>query len=70
VRPDDVRAWIHDVPFQPFRLHLTNGTSFDVRHPEQALVDRTTVTLVPYLASAEHLAPLGRDIDIALLHIV
>jgi hypothetical protein len=30
-------------PFRPFRLHLSGGTSYDIRHPEMLMVTRHTV---------------------------
>jgi hypothetical protein len=35
-------------PFEPFRLHLSDGTSHDVRHPDMILVGvRTTMIGIP-----------------------
>jgi hypothetical protein len=31
MRPDDVRDWLNERPFKPFRISLTNGITFDVR---------------------------------------
>ena len=53
-------------PFQPFRIHGTDGKARDVRHPDEALVLRTRVIL-----------PLGGEGEtpeasehLALVHIV
>jgi hypothetical protein len=43
IRPEDVRKHLDERPFEPFRICLTNGESFDVRHPELCLIDRSTV---------------------------
>ena len=32
--PEDLRTALRQQPFVPFRLHLTDGRSFDVPHPE------------------------------------
>lgn len=32
-------------PFQPFRIHMASGTSFDVGHPEMIRVGRSSVTV-------------------------
>jgi hypothetical protein len=66
MRPDTVREWIRRTPFRAFRLHLTNGVSFDIRHPEQAAVLRDRVVLGGGEPSAT--GP-SRLIDVALLHI-
>ncbi len=31
--------------FQPFRLHLASGRTFDVRHPEMIALGRSTMTV-------------------------
>jgi hypothetical protein len=53
-------------PFVPFRLYATDGRTYEIRHPDQALVLRSRVVLprdttngIP--ESSEHLA---------LLHII
>ena len=30
-------------PFVPMRIHLTDGTAYEVKHPEMALLTRSTV---------------------------
>jgi hypothetical protein len=38
MNPDDVIAVMRLQPFQPFTVHLNNGVTFHVRHPEQAML--------------------------------
>ena len=66
MRPDSLREWLRQIPFRPFRLHLTNGVVFEVRHPDQAFVVRDRVTLG---AGDPAVAPAHRRTDVALLHI-
>jgi hypothetical protein len=40
--PDDIINFLHRRPFEPFRIHLTDGTTYEVRHPEFVLVGRAT----------------------------
>ena len=54
-------------PFLPFRIHTTDGKTYDVRHPDQALVLRTRVIL-PLAADSEDVA--DRSEHLALVHIV
>lgn len=35
---DDLRALFRKQPFQPTRVHMTNGAVFEVRHPDQGMV--------------------------------
>ena len=40
MRRDELVTLLQASPFQPFRLHLSNGVAFDVRHPEMLMVAR------------------------------
>ncbi|MEE9297157.1 MAG: hypothetical protein V3W34_19635 [Phycisphaerae bacterium] len=43
MRPEDVREHLERHPFEPFRIFLSDGESFDVWHPDLCIVARTTV---------------------------
>jgi len=38
MRPEDLYRMLHQRPFQPFRLYLTDGRVFDIRYPKINLV--------------------------------
>jgi len=42
---DELYELLHQRPFMPLRLHLTGGTTYDIRHPEMAIVARSLVTV-------------------------
>ena len=47
MNPDDIKRAIHTEPFQSVILRLSNGSQFEVRHPENILIGpRTTAILV------------------------
>ena len=69
MRPDDFRELLKRRPLQVIRLHLSTGITFEIRHPELALVGRSFVEIL----SPDPDVPLaddGRSIIINLLHIV
>ncbi len=37
---DELYAKVKQYPFEPFRIHLSDGKAYDVRHPEQIMVGR------------------------------
>jgi hypothetical protein len=39
--PQTVLGYVKAEPFRPFRLHVTSGRTFDVRHPEMIKVLRS-----------------------------
>lgn len=43
MRPDELLEEIRKKPFEPFRLHLSDGTSYEVRHPDMVMVGRGKV---------------------------
>ena len=43
MRSEDVREFLRRQPFRPFRSTLTDGRSYDVMHPELALLGRNVV---------------------------
>ena len=38
MRPETFQALLRARPFVPFRLYLTDGAQYDVRHPELMMV--------------------------------
>jgi hypothetical protein len=67
MRASDLQEELKRQPFRPFRLYLTDGTAFDVAHPELAVVSHSAVRL--RLPPALGLG-LERDALIDLLHIM
>jgi len=45
MRPDEIRAHLRRQPFQPFRIYISDGAHYDIRHPELALVAQTAVVI-------------------------
>lgn len=45
MRPDDIRAHLRREPFQPIRVYISDGSKYDVRHPELMMVTRTEVVI-------------------------
>jgi hypothetical protein len=66
MNPEELFAAVHRRPFVPFRLHVSDGSSYDVRHPDSILVTRRSAILA--LAGNPDEVP-ERAITIALLHI-
>jgi hypothetical protein len=68
MRPDDVLQLLRAGPFRPFRISLSDGKEYEVRHPEMALVSRSTVHVgVPGPRGPD--GPLERVVTCAPVHI-
>ena len=67
--PEDLLEELRRQPFEPFRIHLTDGTTYEVRHPELILVGRRSV--VVGISNVEQQPPLyDRYTTVALVYIV
>ena len=44
--PIEIRNRMHEKPFEAFTLHMSDGSSYDVPHPDFAFVRRTRVSVV------------------------
>jgi hypothetical protein len=68
MRPEQLRELLRAQPFQPFRVHLSGGASYDVTHPEAANVAGGILTIV--LPPSGILGPgVERHILISFIHI-
>ncbi len=45
MRPNVILAHVRKQPFVPFRVHISDGASYDVPHPEMILVTSNTVVI-------------------------
>lgn len=65
----DLLARLHARPFVPFRIHLTDGKTYAIEHPELVWVFATRLEIItPELELGERAA---EDSDyVGLLHIV
>lgn len=42
---DTLREWLKRQPFQPFRVHLADGRTLDIRHPRTNVLAQTFVKI-------------------------
>lgn len=68
MNPQDLYNLLRTKPFVPFRLHLTDGTAYEVRHPEGCMPFRS-IAVVAVNHDPEH-GVYGRPVTITLVHIV
>jgi hypothetical protein len=68
MRPEELQELLRVRPFVPLRIHLSDGKSFDIYHPDRVLVLRSRVDIgvAPDAASGI----LERVEHCSLLHVV
>ena len=54
MRPAQIRDHLKTQPFRPIRVHISDGSSYDIRHPEMAYVT-TTQVMIALKMSTENL---------------
>jgi hypothetical protein len=65
----DVVRHLKEQPFIPFRIHLDDGRTFDIRHPEMMIVTkRIAVVAIPRPGSPNSI--YDNVVTLSLLHIV
>jgi hypothetical protein len=66
---NDFRGLLRRRPFEPFRIHLTDGTVYEVRHPEMAMLTLSVVWL--YFPAKEQPVPVAESkVVVTLRYIV
>jgi hypothetical protein len=45
MRPDDIKAHQKRQPFRAIRIYVSDGSAYEVRHPEMMFVTRTEVII-------------------------
>ena len=48
MRPAEIQKQVKTQPFVPMRIHLSDGSHYDIRHPEMVIVSHTVVSVAIY----------------------
>ena len=68
MRPDDLLELVRAQPFEPFRVHMSDGAAYDIRHPDMVIVQRSKIIVaVPGPDGPD--CPAERTVNCALIHI-
>lgn len=64
--PNEILTLLRQRPFEPFRIHVLDGRTYDITHPELCLVTRRTLHIgVPPSSTG----PAQRAELVAVLHV-
>jgi hypothetical protein len=69
MKPEGLRDELHRQPFVPLRIHLTDGKTYDIRHPEMAMVTSRDVYIGREETSPGSGIARGCDL-VSLLHVI
>ncbi len=65
---EELHETAHRQPFEPFRVILTTGATYDIRHPDLILVGRRSAIIG--MTNEPNGTAYDRTIKVDLLHIV
>jgi hypothetical protein len=68
MRPEDIVEMLREKPFRPFRINLSDGTVYEIRHAELVKVGRSKA-MIYFPKEDEPHAVFERYISVSLLHI-
>ena len=63
---DRVFSYVSAEPFCPFRIKMTGGEIFEIRHPEMVQVGRTTATIFTWMNDGQEV-PREREREISII---
>lgn len=66
--PNELRDSLRQEPFEPFRLVMTDGATFDIRHPDLLMVGLRTATVGLTGQAGQNY--YERTVKVDLLHVV
>jgi hypothetical protein len=69
MRPEDVRQFLRQEPFRAFRVTLTDGRTYDVRHPELVALGRSSL-VIGFPRPDDPLPAYDDYIVVSLLHVM
>jgi hypothetical protein len=65
---EELRDTLRRMPFEPFRLVMTDGTGFDIRHPDLLMIGHRTA--VVGLTGDPAQTYYDRTVKVDLLHVI
>jgi hypothetical protein len=67
VTPPSVLSYVRAEPFRPFRIHMANGKTFDVRHPEMVRVGRTNLIVFSFVSDQPDVFDEWQSVSLMLI---
>jgi len=68
VAPEELREVLRTQPFQPFRLVMTDGKAYEIRHPDLMMVGRRSA--IVGLTGQPGRTFYERTVQVDLLHVI
>ena len=51
--PREVLNYLKAEPFRPFRIRMTSGRTYEIRHPEMVRVTKTVLVIFSYVSETD-----------------
>jgi hypothetical protein len=66
----DILGYLHAEPFRPFRIRMTSGRTFDIRHPEMVRVGRSSLIIFSYVSDDPEVFDRWETVSLMLIESV
>lgn len=66
---DKLRERLRRQPFKPFRVHLSDGKSYDVLHPEMLLITKTWLVIAVFDEGVKSDDYPDREVHVSPMHV-
>ena len=70
VPPRDILAFVREQPFRPFRIRMTSGRTFEIRHPEMLRVGMNSMIIFTFVSDDPWLYDRWETVSLMLVEFV
>lgn len=70
ITSNKIVEYVSAEPFRPFRIKMTSGQTFEIRHPEMILVGRTSVRVYDPPDAETEVGERWKDVSLMLMESV
>jgi hypothetical protein len=70
MNPETLLNYVHTQPFRPFRIRMTSGRTFDIRHPEMIRVGRRDVLIFTFISDNPEVYDRWENISLLLIELL
>ena len=67
VPPRDILSFVRAEPFRPFRIRMTSGRTFEIRHPEMIRVGMNSMVIFTYVSDSPDLYDKWETVSLMLI---
>jgi hypothetical protein len=67
VPPSDILNYLRTVPFPPFRIRMTGGRTYEIRHPEMVRVGKNSLIVFTFVSDDPQIYDRRETVSLMLI---